>query len=131
LLIEHEDPLALKVIRVLLLHDPGVPRPRGTILGPDVQIALERVGGLAHVLAGLGAAGTVQKGPRVPPDLDPVYQVQTAGAHRDDREQDRHENQVEPSHHPDLSPIQLEGEGVPRFRCGSVERLRRDLHRAG
>jgi len=59
---QQEDPLTLRAIRVLLLHDPGVPRPGGPILGPEVQKPLQRVGGLDQVLVGLGAASTVQEG---------------------------------------------------------------------
>ena len=98
LLVNEEDSLKPVAGRILLIHQPRVPRPGGPIVAVDTQELAQRLLRFLQLLAGLGAASTVEQRRGVPPDLGLVDDVDPTAEHRCNRKQDSQKGEIKLSH---------------------------------
>ncbi len=118
LLVDQKVPISVASFRTSLIHDAREPCPRGRVFASHAQVAAEHSLDGFEVAAGLRAAGALQQGGRITPDLQRMQPVHRSAHDGNGRHQDRQESQVESSHR--LDP-RSEFKGGEDSRTGLIQ----------
>jgi hypothetical protein len=98
LFVNQEVSLQLAAIGDSPIHNAGIPHPRRSIVGQEIEVPFQRLLGLRQIIGGLSAASAVEQGRRVPPHLKAVDQMNATTQNGRGNYEHSQKNQIEPSH---------------------------------